>query len=235
MSGRMTDPHLRLATWNIHMGIGLDGRRDLARTATVIRDMVPDLIGLQEVDNCRSKNGDDLDTLRDWTGLEVVAGPTMQRSTGDYGNALFTRLPVVDIERYDLSVKQREPRGLLIAHLEWHGERLQVAVTHLGLRAGERREQVQRLIECLSRSDRAPLILMGDFNEWFVWGRPRRWLERHFHQLRSPATFPSRRPIFGLDHILADPPERLGGQQVFKSELARIASDHLPLMAMYSR
>jgi len=231
----MTEAQLRLATWNIHMGIGMDGRRDLARTATVIRDISPDLIGLQEVDNCHSKSGSDLEKLAAWTGLEVVAGPTMQRSSGDYGNALLTRLPVADVERYDLSVKQREPRGLLIAHLDWQEERLQVAVTHLGLRSGERREQVRRLVECLSTPDRAPLILMGDFNEWFVWGRPRRWLERRFHQLRSPATFPSRRPVFGLDHILADPPERLGDRQVFKSELARIASDHLPLMATFSR
>ena len=231
----MTDAKLRLATWNIHMGIGQDSRRDLVRTATVIREMTPDLIGLQEVDNCHSKSGSDLEKLAAWTGLEVVAGPTMQRSSGDYGNALFTRLPVVDVERYDLSVKQREPRGLLIAHLDWQEERLQVAVTHLGLRAGERREQVRRLVEHLSTPDRTPLILMGDFNEWFVWGRPRRRLERRFHQLRSPATFPSRRPVFGLDHILADPPERLGDRLVFKSELARIASDHLPLMATFSR
>jgi endonuclease/exonuclease/phosphatase family metal-dependent hydrolase len=230
----MTETQLRLATWNIHMGIGRDGRRDLSRTATVIRELQPDLIGLQEVDNQLTESGTDLDHLATLTGLEVVAGPTMQRTTGDYGNALFTRLPVIDVERYDLTVKQREPRGLLIAHLDWQCARLQVAVTHLGLRAHERREQVQRLIECLSKPGRTPLILMGDFNEWLIWGRPRRWLQRHFHRLRSPATFPSRWPIFGLDHILADPPERLGSRWVYKRGLARIASDHLPLLATYT-
>jgi len=224
-----------MATWNIHMGIGQDGLRDLARTAQVIRAIDPDLIGLQEVDNHIDRNGDDLARLQRLTGLEVVAGPTMQRAGGDYGNALLTRLPVLEVERHDLSVRKREPRGVLVARLDWHGEKLRVAVTHLGLRVGERRSQVRRLIECLGRKDRTPLVLMGDFNEWLFWGRPLRWLHRHFGHVRSPATFPSRWPLLRLDHILADPPERLHPPAVYRSALTRFASDHLPLVARYSR
>jgi endonuclease/exonuclease/phosphatase family metal-dependent hydrolase len=232
----MNEPQLCLATWNIHMGIGLDGARNLQRTAQVIRQIQPDLIGLQEVDNRIHKTGNDLQTLKTMTGMEVVAGPTMRRTTGDYGNALLSRLPVVDVERHDISIeKGREPRGLLIVHLDWLGERLQVAVTHLGLRAGERRAQVRRLVGCLSAGDRAPLILMGDFNEWFVWGRPRRWLQRQFRGIHSPATFPSRWPLFSLDHILADPPERLQEIRVVNTPLARRASDHLPLTANFTK
>jgi len=230
----MGEESLRLATWNIHMGIGLDGERNLQRTAQVIQQIQPDLIGLQEVDNHIHQAGNDLQTLKNLTGLEVVAGPTMRRTDGDYGNALLTRLPVLQVEQHDLSVAEgREPRGLLIAHLDWHGERLQIAVTHLGLRAGERREQVRRLTDCLSAADRLPLILMGDFNEWFVWGRPRRWLQRHFRRIRSPATFPSRWPLFRLDQILADPPECLQELRAVNFPLARLASDHLPLTAVY--
>ena len=232
----MIELSLRLATWNIHMGIGLDGKRNLQRTAQVILQIQPDLIGLQEVDNHSHQTGNDLQTLNTLTGMEVISGPTMRRTTGDYGNALLTRLPVVHVERHDISVeKEREPRGLLIVHLDWHGERLQVAVTHLGLRSGERREQVRRVIDCLSAADRTPLILMGDFNEWLFWGRPRRWLQRHFQRIHSPATFPSRWPLFSLDHILADPPERLQDKRVVNSSLARMASDHLPLTAVYTR
>lgn len=129
----MNEPQLRLATWNIHMGVGLDGQRDLQLTAEVIQQLRPDLISLQEVDNHIHPAGNDLQTLHAMTGLEVIAGPTMQRTTGDYGNALLTWLPVLKVERYDISITRgREPRGLLIAHLDWHGERLQVAVTHLG-------------------------------------------------------------------------------------------------------
>lgn len=224
---------LRLATWNIHMSVGRDGRRDLNRTIEVIRRLEADVIGLQEVDNFCQDDRDDMALLAAGTGFEVTAGPTMRKPTGDYGNALLTRLPVLDVEREEISVPRREPRGLLIAHLDWQGERLQVAVTHLGLRAAERRTQVRQLIRHLSGKDRSPLILLGDFNEWLFWGRPLRWLHHHFGRTRSPATFPSGWPLFRLDHILSDPAERLSSIETFKSDLARSASDHLPLTAIY--
>jgi endonuclease/exonuclease/phosphatase family metal-dependent hydrolase len=229
----MVKQTLRLATWNIHQGIGRDRRRDLARTAQVINAMHPDLIGLQEVDNRVEAGKSDLARLEELTGLRAIAGPTMLRPTGDYGNALLTRLAVHKVERHDISVKNREPRGILVAHLDVTGIRLQVAVTHLGLRPGERRSQVQRLIQVLSGENRRPMILMGDFNEWLFWGRPLRWLHHHFGHSRSPATFPARWPLLRLDHILSDPPEHLHSHRVFKNALARIASDHLPLVAIY--
>ncbi len=231
----MTDKRLlRLATWNIHMGVGRDGKRDLARTAQVIQQISPDLIGLQEVDNHIKPNGNDLETLEELTGMSAVAGPTMRRKTGDYGNALLTKLPIQTIERHDLSVKKSEPRGLLIVHQDWFGEEVTVAVTHLGLRPSERRIQVLRLIDCLSTENQKPLILMGDFNEWLFWGRPMLWLHNHFGSIQSPKTFPSRWPLFRLDHILANPPQCLSTKETFQTPLSRVASDHLPVVANYS-
>ena len=227
----MTEKELRLATWNIHMAVGSDGRRDLARVVRVIRELKAEVVGLQEVDNQIEKDRDDLQILAEQTGYEVIAGPTMQRSRGDYGNALLTRLPVRKVERYDLSFKQREPRGLLIAELDWQGEPLQVAVTHLGLRPGERRHQVRRLCHYLVAEEGKPLVLMGDFNEWFIWGRPLRRLKRRFGAIRSPATFPSRWPLLQLDHVLVAPPECLVRKEVYLTGPAREASDHLPLVA----
>ncbi len=231
----MTDNVLSLATWNIHMGVGTDRRRDLNRIAAVIRQIDPDVIGLQEVDNHIYQAGDDLAALQEMTGMQACAGPTMQKETGDYGNALLTHLPVRKVERYPLNVPNREPRGLLIVHLEWQGEMIQIAVTHLGLQPGERRVQVRRLIKHLSIENRTPLILMGDFNEWLFWGRPLRWLYRHFGKVRSPATFPARWPFLRLDHILSEPPDRLYSLKSCQLPLARQASDHLPLIAKYTR
>lgn len=227
----MAEANLRLATWNIHMAIGRDGRRDLSRVVQVIRQLQVEVIGLQEVDNQIENDRDDLHTLAEQTGLEVIAGPTMQRTRGDYGNALLTRLPVGKVERYDLSYKQREPRGLLIVELDWQGSPLQVAVTHLGLRPAERREQVRRLCGQLAQQERKPLVLMGDFNEWFIWGRPLRWLRQRFGAIHSPATFPARWPFLQLDHVLVDPPESLVRKSVYRTNPARQASDHLPLVA----
>lgn len=225
---------LRLASWNIHMAVGSDGCRDLARTAAVINEISPDIIGLQEVDNHIHDDGDDLKELNRMTGLEVIAGPTMQKPTGDYGNALLTNLPVKEIEHHEISVYGREPRGILIVSLDWHGETLQVANTHLGLLPAERRKQVRSLISALADCS-TPLILMGDFNEWLFWGRPLRWLRHHFGHIPHPASFPSRWPLLRLDHILCDPKERLSLPETFKTRDSRIASDHLPLIASLYR
>ena len=230
----MIEQALRLATWNIHMGIGRDGVRDLRRTAGVISRMKVDLIGLQEVDNHSRVAGDDLDLLGSLTGFTVIPGPTMLKETGDYGNALLTKLPLLDVRRYDISYRDYEPRGLLLADLDWQGERVRAAVTHLGLRPAERRYQVKKVIGHLSGLETTPLFLMGDFNEWLLWGRPLRWLQRHFGRLRSPATFPARWPLLCLDQILAEPRQRLHSKQVCRDSQAALASDHLPLLACFA-
>ena len=227
----MAEKKLTLATWNIHMAIGSDGQRNLSRVVTVIRQLQAEVVGLQEVDNQLEKGRDDLQNMAEQTGMQVIAGPIMQRTRGDYGNALLTSLPVHNVERYDLSFKRREPRGLLIAELDWQGSPLQVAVTHLGLRPSERRDQVRRLCNYLVEKERTPLVLMGDFNEWFIWGRPLRQLKRHFGAIRSPATFPSRWPLLQLDHVLVKPLQCLVRKEVYCEPLARQASDHLPLVA----
>jgi len=222
---------LRVATWNIHMGRGSDGRRDLERVARIIRDLDVDCIGLQEVDNRHAAEADDLSRLAVATGMQAVAGPTMARPEGDYGNALLSRWPVTRVARHDLSVTGREPRGLLYAAIDWRGGTVEVAVTHLGLRPFERRQQVERLLELLPAGQARPLLLLGDFNEWLLWGRPLRWLHRRFGRAPAPATFPARWPLIHLDHILAAGPLRLLRVRAVGTKLTRAASDHLPVVA----
>jgi len=76
-----------------------------------------------------------------------------------------------------------------------------------------------------------PTILLGDLNEWFLWGRPLRWLHRHFEQTPAPATFPAGFPVLALDRIWVRPRHLLRRLTVHASPLARQASDHLPVVA----
>ena len=41
---------LRVASFNIHHGVGLDGKLDLDRIAEVVRSTGAEVVGLQEVD-----------------------------------------------------------------------------------------------------------------------------------------------------------------------------------------
>jgi endonuclease/exonuclease/phosphatase family metal-dependent hydrolase len=222
---------IRLATYNIHGGVGGDGRFDIERIAAVINELGADLVALQEVQS-RHGGTDVLEVLERATGLRAVAGPTLRNSTGAYGNAVLSRGSFVDIQRIDLSVPAREPRGALDVMMEFEGARLRVMATHLGLRPAERRHQTRLLLMYLGSVPPVPSVLMGDLNEWFMWGRTLRWLHVAFCTTPAPATFPSRFPMFALDRIWVHPRQSLRALGVHASAVARSASDHLPLVAL---
>lgn len=221
---------LTVATYNIHSAVGTDGIFDPLRVAAVIAELNADVIALQEVPLGGSHQVDVLALLREHSGFHSVAGPTMECPQRSYGNAVLSRYRLVDSHRIDLSFGSREPRGAVDADIDCQGHRLRVVATHLGLRPAERRHQIRRLLQAFD-TDRAPVILMGDVNEWFVWGRTLRWLVAHFEAAPAPATFPSRWPLFSLDRIWISPRNRLLHVEVHRTPLARLASDHLPLIA----
>lgn len=224
---------LRVVSYNIHQGLGRNGKRDLDRTARVIGTLAPDVVGLQEVDNRYGSAGmTQLDYLAGTLGMEAVAGPTLSRPGGDYGNALLSRYPVRAVRRVDLSFLRREPRGALDVELDIGGAPVRVVVTHLGLRPAERRYQVKELLRLQDASPIRPLLLMGDLNEWLAVGRPARWLHRKYGRSPNIFTFPAIFPLFALDRILVQPRSALLAYGAFTSEEARRASDHLPIQAL---
>lgn len=139
---------MRLLSWNIQWGRGLDGRVDLARIAAGIHALGPfDVICLQEV----SVNFDDLPGSRGEDELALLAGllpgyvacylPAVDLPDGNggrkqFGNAIFSRLPVCQVFRH-LLPWPAEPdvpsmqRGLLEVVLETGMGPLRVMTTHL--------------------------------------------------------------------------------------------------------
>ena len=115
--------------------------------------------------------------------------------------------------------------------LRVNGSAVRMVATHLGLRPLERRYQMRRILGLLDRKAGAVTILMGDFNEWLLWGRPLRWVKRRFSAMAAPATFPSHRPFLALDRIWVHPGDRLVSLCPHTAPPASIASDHLPLLA----
>lgn len=219
---------LTIATYNIHGAVGADQRFDPERIAHVLLELQADIIALQEVP-LGGPQPDVLPILQQATGMIAVAGPTCHDLRRCFGNVILTRFPVISTRSIDISFGSREPRGALDADLDCNGHPLRVVATHLGLRPAERRDQIRRLLQVFN-THRMPVILMGDLNEWFVWGRPLRWLVSHFQAVPAPATFPARWPLFALDRIWLRPRHPQIQVAVHKSALARIASDHLPLI-----
>jgi endonuclease/exonuclease/phosphatase family metal-dependent hydrolase len=224
-----------VVSYNIHRGVGLDRRRDLHRIAEVIAETGADIVGLQEV--VRGAGGGQADQaafLASRLGMELVMGVTRPHGAGTYGNAVLTRLSVTGTARCDLSWRAREPRGCLRVDLTVSGSSVHVFNCHLGLAVRERRDQLDLLAGFIRRSAGliGPRVLMGDFNEWYR-GPITRGLHTEFSsRMRRPCrTHPAMLPLFPLDRIYWD--LELGGEDfaVHRSRLARVASDHLPVVA----
>ncbi|HXC39977.1 MAG TPA: endonuclease/exonuclease/phosphatase family protein [Burkholderiales bacterium] len=227
---------VRIASYNIHLGIGRDGAFEPARIAAVIAETGADVVALQEI-SLGAPGFDMLHYLCEATGMAGVAGPTLVTARGEYGNAVLSRHPVTAAVRLDMSVPGREPRGALDVRADCNGRPLRIIATHFGLRPAERRAQALMMLAHVQKSageDAAPLVLTGDVNEWFLWGRPLRWLHRHFGHSPMPPSFPSGHPLLALDRIWAKPAQALHAVRAHKSALARMASDHLPVTAFVS-
>lgn len=222
---------LRVASFNIHACIGTDGRFDPARIAAVIGEIDADVLALQEVEHHLLDDEDLLEYLARITGYQAVAGPTLLRETRHYGNALLTRLPIINSQSRDISVAPYEPRAVIEAQLAAGDKTLVVMATHLGLWPAERRMQVRQILSLLEQQSADITLLMGDLNEWFLWGRPLRWLLKYFRKSRHIATFPANMPIFSLDRIWVRPETALTAVNSHRSILSRKASDHLPVVA----
>ena len=218
-----------VASYNIHKCAGLDGRVDLDRIAPVIREIDADLIGVQEVFRPQALG------LAERLGVEVAMGPTRERDGQLYGNAILTRLAVRGSRTFDLSRPDREPRGGIRLDLALaDGLLLHLFNVHFGLKIRERAAQVRMLVRehILHDELTGPRVVVGDLNEWFWFpGAVGRTLRRELHGPRIRRTHPAPLPLFPLDRIYWDRELAADGFHVHRSRLARVASDHLPVVA----
>lgn len=224
---------LRVATYNVHGCRAERGAPDPDRTAGVINELEADVVGLQEVGSRRplTEGMTQLERLADVSGLHAIDGAVWTNGRSAYGNAILTRHQASQAFRLDLSVHGREPRGMLDVRLAIDGLAIRVVVTHFGLRAAERKRQVDALIENVGERSEEPLILLGDFNEWQPRARSLARLHHAFGHAPPVRSFPARFPILALDRIWVRPRRALLSVEAMQTRSARRASDHLPVVA----
>jgi endonuclease/exonuclease/phosphatase family metal-dependent hydrolase len=221
---------LRIATYNLHSGVGVDRRFRPARIIDVIRELDADVIALQEV--LSPVRGFDVHAhLRAETGFHLVTMATWNLAGGTFGNALLSRWPVLDLAEHGLTFGTREPRGALEATIGRDARELRVIATHLGLRVAERHGQLARLLAIVQGGPEMPTVLAGDFNMTRARAREWRAYAQHFGRTDALATFPSFAPVLPLDRIFAISGASVVDVAAHRSRRARVASDHLPLVA----
>jgi endonuclease/exonuclease/phosphatase family metal-dependent hydrolase len=155
---------LRIVTYNIHHGEGLDQRVDLDRIAAILEALDADVICLQEVDQNLPRTGlvDMPALLSEKLGMPVYFESNYDFDGGRYGNATLTRLPVREHANFPLPGPAGvEPRGCLRVTVEVGKHVVDVLNTHFGLRPDERRDQAAAVVDLLRAY---PAILAGDIN-----------------------------------------------------------------------
>ncbi|GLK73968.1 endonuclease/exonuclease/phosphatase family protein [Ancylobacter dichloromethanicus] len=219
---------LRLMTWNIHGGIGPDGRFDLDRIAALIARHRPDILALQEIDT----RGRGVECLAPLQGLGIghrAEARTIAVPDGHYGHVLFSRWPTRDTVLHDLSVHRREPRIAIDTRIETPQGGLRLVAVHLGLALLERRRQAHALARLARAGNGTPTVMMGDFNDWFSFRLVRRALAPVLAERAAPRSFPARWPALRLDRVYCSHAGMLADS--FTDAQGRHASDHLPVIA----
>lgn len=183
------DVRLRVATYNIHAGAGMDNVFDLDRTTDALAALHADVIGLEEVDvywGARSEWRDLADELAHRLHMYVYFAPIYDLdppSEGaprrQYGVAVLSRYRIVSAENHDLTrLSTQDPNpvpapapGFPEAVIRVKGLPVHVYTTHLDYRGDPAVREMQVadtrriMAEDCDRHGRCPhQLLLGDFN-----------------------------------------------------------------------
>ena len=239
----VTDRPIRVMSYNIRHGQGVDDRLDLARVAAEIRDSGADIVGLQEVDRHWSERSDFADQAADLArelNMHVVYGANLDRdplNPGEprrqYGNAILSDAPIREWHNTLLPRTGKfEQRGLLEALVTMRAIPVRVFTTHLQHNSQQERIAQIAVIRDVIGTSQEPVILSGDLN-----ARPDTpeidaitedlvdaWTEAgvgHGH------TFSTKNPHARLDYVL----HSNDVTTCIAAVLSTKGSDHLPVAA----
>jgi endonuclease/exonuclease/phosphatase family metal-dependent hydrolase len=232
---------IRVLCYNIHYGQGNDGVYDIQRLANVIKQHKPDLVALQEVDVGVERSGrlHEAQLLGELTGMSVRYGPTQHYQGGLYGNAVLSRLPIVDVVIHPLPYTESTaelvtyPRGAIALTVRGPNDKLiRFVSTHFQHNVPEDRVAEAAATNRLFAGDEIPTILAGDMNA-LPDSEPIRTLLDVWTSTAGDSpepTAPSANPTSRIDYIFYRP------QSAFELIEARVvaepmASDHCPVFA----
>jgi len=232
---------LRIMTYNIYSGKNLAKELNVEFAASVIRSVQPAFVTLNEVRSHTADVGpiDQSNEIGRLTGYYPVFGKAIDVLGGDYGNALLTRLPLLEHEVIHIPDPEKKEGGSHYEHrvvlrcvLDAGEKKLTVLCTHFGLNSDEQKNAVE-VVLTLAAKESNPVLLMGDLN--LTPDAPE--LQPLYGVFRDtcaldPAilTFPSDVPRIKIDYIFHT--EDIKAESVACIDTQN--SDHRPLVAEIS-
>lgn len=212
---------LKVVTYNIHKGFNAGNQRFvLGAMRELLEQEHADVVFLQEIHGATERYKRKRANFPDVPHFEYLAdrlwphyayGKNAIYKKGHHGNAILSKYPFKFWENIDISNNPYASRSILHGVLELPGRAapLHTLCVHLGLFEGERKRQLDILIDRIERHvpHEEPLLIAGDFNDWKsrVEGRFKQDLELKelFVELtgRHARTFPAWFPVLPMDRI----------------------------------
>lgn len=229
---------LRVLTYNIHHGEGMDGRFDLPRLADIMTSAAPDLIALQEVDQGTTRAGgvDQVAELGRLTGMRPVFAKAMDFQGGAYGVGVLSARPIRRVENRPLPGSAgREPRTALTIDVDMgaRGPRVQFTSTHFdqGRDEMDKVAQASYLNVTLSRRSGSAGILAGDMNTRADTAPMQILSQRWTDMFIAPPVDAAGRPRRRVDYVMVRPAAHW---RTIESRVvdAPLASDHQPVLVV---
>lgn len=146
-----------------------------------------------------------------------------------HGNAILSKYPITNTEVVDLTIHSLEMRAILYCEIEYPDGKMDLFCTHLNLLHRHRIEQYQTINNTIKRinNGKRPLLLAGDFNDWFKKSKNYLDLVRNAGVNKPNKTFPHSLPIAALDHFYT---HKINVED-FKVLRPKVSlSDHLPIL-----
>jgi endonuclease/exonuclease/phosphatase family metal-dependent hydrolase len=229
---------LRVMTYNIHVAVGMDKKLDLQRIADVINGQHPDLVGLQEVDRGvkRTEGKDEIAELAKLTSLKYAFAHNLDYQGGQYGVAILSRFPIgaIDHRKYE-NKREAERRGMIRVEVDVGGKTVNFVTTHLDHQHEDGRVfETEQLLGFLSEQ-KAPLIVVGDFNDEPTGAAYKLMLTRfedgwvRSHAKEEGLSYPADKPTKRIDYIFTGHSDRMRAKKAWI--VNTLASDHLAVVA----
>jgi len=231
-----TEGTLRVMTYNIHHGEGMDGVLDLIRISALVRRWDPDLVALQEVDRGtrRSALVDQAAALSRGTDMEGTFFRAIDFDEGQYGQAVLSRVPIAKSDSFLLPNEgNREQRIAAEAFAPFGDRTIRLVTTHLDPGDSTLRLQQAEALVDRYRASELPVILTGDLN-----ATPESPVLKRLAEVWVTSdppgvhpTFPANQPTTRIDYVLTRNRDALFVQELIAIE-EPLASDHRPVLAI---
>jgi endonuclease/exonuclease/phosphatase family metal-dependent hydrolase len=244
---------VKVLSYNIHYGVGMDGKKDLERIADVINIINPDIVGLQEV-----KDSTMMATLGQLTNMHDVFGASTEKETPNlyhlldipvpasqlhYGDGILSKfpfdyvgnlsIPSASSSRYeamcvDVDLHKKSSEKSMVRFITTHFDYLKTIGSQVA------RKAAVEVIEAAFIDDDIDMayIITGDLNatpesEVLHLLEHKGWIKEDLG--KELPTVPSTAPYKQIDYVLARPKKRWRIIDVRVIDEA-MASDHLPIL-----